>query len=178
MEHLPSADAMNKITQTFGLLAGVGQFMGAREETKMGDYNAALFNQQAQAERESYRISEIQKRKLIKSKIGTQIAATASSGFRFSGDPITLLHASLANSEFDLMVDKYNSEIKARGFLSQADREKFEAKKRASKAYSEAGNSFLHVAADSYLSEIGGKADKLGTPSKPMKPSSVKYFNP
>ena len=162
MQNLPQASTVNAFQQIFGLVAGVGQFMGAREETQMGDYNSAIFQQQAQAERESFRLSEIQKRKTIKSQIGTQIAATAASGFRFSGDPITIMQASLANAEFDISIDKYNSQVRERGFLNQADMERYEAKKRASRAYAQAGNTFLNIAADSYLSEIGGKGTKLG----------------
>lgn len=163
MQNLPSANTANAITGLFGIVSGIGNLFSAKAETKMGSYNAEIDEQRAVAERESFRITELQKRKLIKSAIGTQIAQAGASGFRFTGDPINIMQESLANAEFDIAIDKYNSEVRARGFQSEAAMKRYEAEQNARRYYSSAGSSFLETAANSYLSSLGsGKGTKLG----------------
>lgn len=145
-----------------GILTGVGHLFGAKEETQASEYNAQVFEQQAQAERESQRLLEYQKRKSIKAQIGSQVAAAGASGFRFSGDPITIMQSSLANAELDIAIDKYNSEIRARGAQSSAERERIEGRQAASRQYASAGSSFLGTASNMFLSQIGSSGTKLG----------------
>lgn len=156
------------VQSVFGVLTGFGQIAQAKQETAMGEYNAQVYQQQAQAERESQRLSEFQKRKAIKSQISAQTAAAGASGFGYSGDPLTIMQSSLANAELDLAIDKYNSEVRARGYKSSADMAKYEARQRASRSYMEASGSFLKTAAYTY------ERQKLGGTSVPTGISTSK----
>ena len=158
MKNFPSSGTLNALSGISGIISGIGGFMSAKQDTATGEYNAQIFEQQASAERESQRLFEIQKRRAAKSVIGSQIAQTGASGFKFTGDPITIMVDSLANSELDIAIDKYNSELKARGFLNSAQLERYEARKKASSNYISAATSFLGVAADQYTknSTLGG----------------------
>jgi hypothetical protein len=161
--NLPSSNTGNILTGIAGLMTGVGQLMGARQQTSVGEYNATISEQQAQSERASQQLLEFQKRKIIKSQIGSQVSAAGSSGFRFTGDPITIMQDSLANAEMDIAIDRYNSEVKARGYQSTADMERYQAKQKASMGYVGASNSFLSTAADIWKTQtVGTKGTKLG----------------
>lgn len=173
--NLPSAQAANVFTAVAQSVTGIGQLIGAKEETDMGNYNAAIEKQKAEAERTSQRLNEFQKRKILKSEIGKQVAATGASGFTFYGSPVAIMQASLANAELDIDIDRYNSEIAARGYTSQAAMEKYEAAQRARRQYAGAATSFFE--ATSRTIKLNPKTDKLGT-TTPMKPTSVTPFNP
>lgn len=162
MSQLPSAQTGNIFGAMSGVVSGIGGILGAKQEKKMGDYNASLLEQRATARRKSQDLLEIQKRKIIKSRIGTQVAQTGASGFRFTGDPITIMADSLANAEMDIAIDRYNSEIEARGFEGQASMTRFEASQRSSQKYVSAGTSFLETAAGSWIKQVGTKGTKLG----------------
>lgn len=165
MSVLSSSGAMNNIGSLFGLISGIGQFFGAKEENAAGDYNASLFENQAVAERQSQSLLEAQKRRITKATIGSQIATAGAQGFRFSGDPITIMMDSMANSEMDIAIDKYNAEVRARGLQNQANLERYEARKRATGSYLDASSSFLSTAASTFLKNRtlgGGKGTNLG----------------
>lgn len=144
---MPSAQASGVFGGISGIVEGIGGILAGSQQKSLGDYNAQIFEQKAAAERQSQQLLEFQKRKVIKSQISSQVAATGSSGFRFSGDPITIMHESLSNAEMDIMIDKYNSEVKARGFQNDANLTKWKAKNDATKSYAGAGLSFLSSAA-------------------------------
>lgn len=134
------------LTGVSGIVSGIGSFSNAKQQTNMGNYNAQVFEQQAQAERESQRLLEFQKRKVIKSQIGSQVSAAGASGFRFSGDPLTIMQESHANAELDLAIDKYNSEVRARGYQSQAGMARYEAAQDAKRSKAQGVSSFLETA--------------------------------
>lgn len=144
--------------------AGIGQFIGARQETEVGDFNAGIFRQKAQAERSSQDLLEQQKRRITKSQIGTQIALFAKSGVKLTGSPIDLLTEDLTNAEMDIAIDQYNSEIVARGFETEARLEKVRAKQRSAVALAKSSRTFLSTAFDLLQSQqkIGGKGKQLG----------------
>lgn len=155
---LPSAGTMNVIQGITGLVTGIGHLFGARQETAAGEHNAQILEQQARAERESQKLLEVQKRRQTKSVIGSQIAQTGASGFRYTGDPITIMIDSLANSELDIAIDRYNTESRARGLESKAQVERFDARRKATRSIFSASESFLGVAANQFLSNqtLGG----------------------
>lgn len=141
-----------------GLIEGAGGFLESRAESNLGESRAAVYEQQAQATRQSQILLESQKRRIIASRAGQQVSAVAGSGIKMSGSPLALLADSLANAEMDLAIDKYNSEVDARRATNAAGMERFEARQRSARSSFSAGRSFLGTAANLYMSqrEIGG----------------------
>lgn len=164
---LPTASTAAALMGVSSIVSGIGGLVSSRSEEKAGEFNAQIQERRAQAERESQQLLEFKKRKLIKSQISKQVAATSSSGFKFTGDPITIMTESLANAEMDIAIDKYNSEVTARGFQSQAAMERYEAGQRSARKQMAAAQSFFGGAANLYsLTATGkgkeGKDKKLG----------------
>jgi hypothetical protein len=150
---LPSSGTLSAISSISGLVTGVGQLMGGQSAKSTGSYNASIYEQKANAERQSYKLLEAQKRKSVKSIIGTQISQTGASGFKFSGDPITIMNDSLYNAEMDMAIDRYNSEVTARSYENQANLERYQARQKAAAAGINAGTTFLSTAADIYKNQ-------------------------
>ena len=157
-----------------GAIQGVGQLINARQEVEVGTFNARISEQRAAAERSSQDLLEIQKRKVLKKQVGTQIALFGKSGFKFSGSAIDVLTDSIENAELDIAIDRFDSEIRARGFETEADLQRFEARQRSRRQTARASKSFLSIAADSIQPKR--KVTKLGdsphgtaiTPSGPI----------
>lgn len=157
-----SAQGANIFGTIGQVVSGIGMITQGKQEKSMGDYNASIYEQQAQSERNSQVLLEQQKRKVIKSQLGTQTAAYAKSGIKMSGSPLEVALDSLTNANMDIAIDKYNSEVKARGYESSAAMAKYEAKQQASRSYTKGAVSLLSTAADIYKSqrEIGGTKKK------------------
>ena len=163
MSSLP-ANTGNIIGAMGSLVSGVGQLMGAGEEREVGDYNAKVLEQRSQAERASNTLLEYQKRKTLKARVGTQVSLYAKSGIKMTGSPIEVLTDGIANAEMDIAIDKYNSEVAARGYGSQADMTRYEASRRSSVSTAGASSTFLSTASRLFQSQqkIGGTNTKLG----------------
>ncbi len=159
-----SANTAKILGAVGGVVQGVGQLVNAREEIEVGNFNARISEQRAAAERSSQELLEAQKRKVIKRQIGTQIALFGKSGIQFSGSPIDVVTDSLANAELDLAIDRFNSEVTARQFETEADLQRFEARQRSRVKTAKAGSSFLSIASDLLQSQqtLGNKGKQLG----------------
>lgn len=149
------AQTANVLGSLGGLVSGVGQFMSAREEVSAGDINATVYEQKAQAERERQKLLEVQKRKIIESEIGTQVSMFAKGGIKMTGSPIEVMMDSLTNANLDIAIDRYNSEVSARGFETDAQIEKYEARRRSALMYAEASSSFLKSSSQLLMTSAG-----------------------
>lgn len=125
------------------MLGGLGSFLEGKAIEKMGNYNATIYEQQAATERTSQQLLEYQKRKVIKSQLGTQVANVGKSGIKMSGSPLEVQLDSMANSNLDLAIDKYNSDVKANAYQNQANMTRYEAKQAKKKAYTKGALSML-----------------------------------
>ena len=107
-----------------GLIGGgmdaYGQIQSGKAEKKAQEYNAAVARQQAQATRTSGELGEIVTRRQVKQAIGAQRSAYAKAGVTFTGSAIDTMVDSLTNAEFGIAVEKYSSEVQARGYESEA----------------------------------------------------------
>ncbi len=158
-----NAQAGNLLGLAGKTVQGVGELIGAQQETATGEFNASVLRQRAESERTSQTLLEGQKRRIIKQQIGTQIATFAKSGVKLTGSPIDLMTDSLTNANFDIAIDRYNSEVSARGFETEAEIEKLRAKQKATASRLRAGRSFLGAAAGLISSQkIGSKGQQLG----------------
>ena len=145
-----------------GVVSGIGQMQSAKQEVQIGEYNAKIYEQKAEAERKSQELLEYQKRKTIDETIGTQIALYGSSGIRMTGSPINVMLDSLTNGYLDIAIDKYNSEVTARGYTNEGKLQRYEAEQRKRVGYAKASTSFLSTAANLAMT-LGGKTESLGT---------------
>ena len=127
---------------------GVGQLIIAKQETELGEFNAGILREKADAERQSQVLLENQKRRITKDKISTQVSLFGKSGVTLSGSPIDVMVDSLTNANFDIAIDKYNSEVAARGLETEAKVTQFEAKQRSKLAKVKAVSSFIGAAAE------------------------------
>jgi len=152
-----SANAAGLLGSLGGIVSGVGGIISSKQQEQQGNYNATLYEQQAQATRTSQSLLETQKRRIIKSQLSSQVAQAAKSGFRYTGSPIDIALDSLANAELDIKIDRYNSSIQAQGYESQASMTRWEAKQNAAATQVKAGQAFLSTAANLFQSqkEIG-----------------------
>lgn len=153
-----AAQSANIFSGVSGIIGGVGQLQQAQQTEELGDRNARILEQRAKSEREGQALLEGQKRRLIRSRIGTQVAAVAGRGIKLSGSPLDVMVDSLTNAELDISIDKYNSEVTARGFESQAGMTRFEARQASAKKRFKAGRTFLSTGLSFLKSqrEIGG----------------------
>ena len=159
-----NAQTANILGAVSGLVSGIGQMRQAKNETVTGDFNAQVDEQRAQAERASAVLLEGQKRKIMKTQIGAQVASFANSGIKMSGSPIDVMLDSIENAEMDIAIDNYNSEISARGFETDARQGRIAAQQRSSLKTGSAAGTFLSTAAGLITSSspLGGKGTQLG----------------
>lgn len=125
------------------VIGGVGSFIEGNQQKAMGNYNAAIYEQQAANERTSQKLLEYQKRKSIKAVLGTQVANVGKSGIKMSGSPLEVQLDSMANASLDLSIDKYNSDVRATGYQNQANMTRWEAKNAKKASYLKGGLSIL-----------------------------------
>ncbi len=151
MSFMSSSGAMGAVSAIGGLASGFGQMQSAGAETQMGEYNAQVYEQNAQATRQSQALSEIQKRKAAKATVGSQVAIYAHSGIKMSGSPLEVMLGSYANSEMDIAIDRYNSEIQARGYQNKADVTRYEANQKAKAQKAQGVSSLLSTGANFIL---------------------------
>lgn len=138
-------------TAAFGSVLGLlgsgfdafGQYQQGKEEKWAQDYNATIANQQAQSERRNAKVAEYISRKELNQAIGAQRMAYAKSGVAFSGSAIDVMVDSIANAELGMAIDRYNSEIAARGLDSEAAVRRYYGKQATNKALTNVGNTLL-----------------------------------
>lgn len=147
-----------------GVVKGIGEVFNAKQEADVGDFNARILQQKAEAQRQSQELLEQQKRRAIDARIGTQVALYGKSGVKFTGSAIDVVANSLANAEMDLAIDKYNSEVKARGLENEARIVRSEGRQRSAVGFTKAGSTFLSTAVDIFKStqKLGGRGTTLG----------------
>lgn len=125
------------------IIGGIGSFQEGNAQKAMGNYNATIYEQQAATERTNQQLLEYQKRKTIKSQLGTQVANVGKSGIKMSGSPLEVQLDSMANASLDLAIDKYNSDVKAAGYQSSANMSRWEGKQAKKASYLKGGLSIL-----------------------------------
>jgi len=157
-----TANAAKIFGAVSGVITGIGQLRSAKEEVEIGSFNARISEQRTTAERASQDLLEIQKRKLLKKQISTQIAVVGKSGIQFTGSAIDVITDSFENAELDIAFDRFNSEVTARGFETQAELDRFQARQRQRIQQARASKTFLSTAVNLAQSQQKKKVTKLG----------------
>lgn len=112
-------------------------------QKNMAEFNAKVADQSAEVERQQSGEKQNAMRRKIAQISGTQNAAIAQSGIGFGGSAADLMHQSSVNAELDVLNTKYESDLRARGFGTQALAERYSGRRAASAGYAEAAGSIL-----------------------------------
>jgi len=124
-------------------MSAMGQMQAGKQSAAASRYNAQLAIQQADATRTSGKLAEYQQNKRDAQVIGMQRAVSAKSGVSFTGSPIMVLKDSLANANLNMMVNRYNTEVEARSYESQAKIDRRMASNAESSGMMSAGATIL-----------------------------------
>lgn len=109
-------------------VTGYGQYMGGRAQNEAARYNARLLQQQAAATRIA---SESETEMMVDEKrrmMATQEAIAAKSGGAMEGTPLMVLTEQAGIMQRNILEQRRNREIEARGLLAQAEMSKWEGK--------------------------------------------------
>jgi hypothetical protein len=131
----PSASDLAVVGAIGDITSAFGQSQEGEQKSEAYDYNANILEQNAATARAKGELQEYQKRKEIRSVIGKQAAGYASAGVTMRGSPVDVMVESLSNAYFDIAIDKYNTEVAARGYENQAKLQRYygEQTKKAAK---------------------------------------------
>ena len=134
-------------------LAGVGlqafgQFQEGKQTQKAQEFNAQIAEEQAKFVRGGAKLEEFRARKRLKAFTGTQIAKFAKAGVAFTGSPLDVIQDSIANAELDIEVSKFNADIRARGFISEAEQRRLSGRQAVTTGKIGAGATILSGVSD------------------------------
>lgn len=129
-------------------IGAIGSLMSGRSQQQAAGYSTSILEQRAGMTRDAAKLTEYKMRKNAKSIIGSQTADYAAAGVNpYSGSPIDVMVEDLANSELDIAIENYNSEVQARSFESEAAMTRYAGKQLNREARIGAGLSLLMGAA-------------------------------
>lgn len=109
-------------------LAGMQLYAGMQSQ-KDSNYNAELYNKQAEAVDVQKRIEAGQYDRAKNKSKSTVTARTAGSGLELSGSPMAVMIDNLTQLEMDKQVGQYNLEIQKRQALSTSEAYKTQGKR-------------------------------------------------
>lgn len=101
-------------------MSAMGQMQAGKQQAAAHRYNAQIAIQNADATRTRGKLEEYRENKRVAQVIGSQRALTAKSGVSFTGSPIMVFKDSMANANLNMMINRYNTEVEARSYESQA----------------------------------------------------------
>lgn len=164
------------ISSVVGAVGAVGQAnaaaASAKSQKQAAEYNATVMKQQAVATQQQGAVAEDAQRRRVRSILGKQRAALAESGLGFEGTGGMLLNQSAAAAELDALNMRYETDLRAKGLLSDANMAQFEGEAALSAGRSAAMSGYL-TAGTSLLSGVANYAGSR-TSSKPVLPSGAK----
>lgn len=148
-----------------GAMAAYSQIQAGRQQAKeykrQADYNAQVYEQQAQMIQQKQKIEEFQANRRIRAMEGSVIAKTAGSGFDFSGSPLAVMVDNETQMQLDKSIGQYNLEIQRRYAMTEASNQRYvggqQARLAKTTGYSNAFTTILSTAA-TLSSMSGGKA--------------------
>lgn len=168
-------------------LMGIGTALGAvssigsaqsqasqlQAQANAQNYNAALYNQQAQQTMaQANEQANVQQRR-AKAAMASQRASTAQSGLGFEGTGGDLINQSAISAELDRQNILYNGILNAQGLQSQAEQSTYAAQVAQSNITPTVAGGYLS-AGGNILSGVAYGMDKY----RGMNKASGGYFNP
>lgn len=141
----------------------------AKAKAKAEEYNAAIARNKAESSRAIASQKEDAQRRRARLIIGQQRASDAGSGFLATGSVADSEMQSMVNAELDAMNIRYQGDMEAKGYLSQAGMSEFNADNYGIAA-SNATNSGYLGAASSMLSGASKVYTKMSQPTTSNTP--------
>ena len=158
------------VAATGSVMAGQAQAQQGREMAAQETLNANIGKQNAEAIKQSGQFDIDRQKRNQALLIGRQRALVAASGVRFSGSPLDLMSDTIAETELDMAVTRYNTDIASRRALSGAGYSDF-----LSSSYKQQGqvaqSESLWKAGSTLLTSGANIANKYGGAFKYKEPS-------
>ena len=135
------------MSATSSIMAGNAQAKGIKQQA---EYNASIYDQQAEMIKESKKISDLQFIRNSATARGRSVASAASRGFRLSGSPLAMLIDNETNMQFDKAIEDYNTQVQYNYAKSGATNTRIQGRNQARLAkmngYSNAFSTVLSTA--------------------------------
>lgn len=152
-----------------GAATATTQVMAGRQQAKgiqrQAEYNAQVYEQQAEMIQQKKKIEEYQYNRQIAKMRGAVTARAAGRGLLLSGSPLAILIDNETQMRFDQAIGEYNLDVQRNYALSGAEFYRTEGKEKARLArmqgYTNAFSTLLNTAGSAALLNYGG-----GDPTK------------
>lgn len=137
-----------------GALTAVNQAKAGKQQAsavqRQGEFNAQVYEQQAQMVLEKKKINEAQYLRNKKRASGSIVAGAAGKGFQFSGSPLAVLTDVETQLGFDRDIENYNLDVERNFALSGASFQRETGRQQAALSratgYSNAFSTILNTA--------------------------------
>jgi hypothetical protein len=135
-----------------------GSLRERNEQAQAAEYNAQLMQQQAVMAQYSGAFEINKLRRAQTSMEGKQRAGYARSGVSsLSGSPLSVIASTAADYEIDIAATRFNTKVSAMRMLSQAEQDRYLARKLRSQGRAEAFSTLLSSASNMATSNFGGQ---------------------
>lgn len=98
----------------------IGTISSAKASSDAASFNAQIARQNAAAATAQGEANAEQQRRINQSRISSIQAGFGASGIKEEGSPLDVLASSAAQAELEVQIMRYNSSLKATGFLNNA----------------------------------------------------------
>jgi len=137
-----------------GVMAAISQVQQGKAQAasakRMGEYNAQVYEQQAEMIAQKQKLEAHQMDRKISQMNAAVTARTAGKGFNMSGSPLAVLVDNETQGQLDKSIGQYNLEIQRRYAMSEATNSRFVGSEQSRLAkmtgYSNAFSTMLNTA--------------------------------
>lgn len=116
---------------------------GGQAAKKAADYNAAVYEQQANLSQAAAESEAADRRRRARYLLGTQLAATGASNLQLEGSPLLAMVDSGVQEDLEARRIRYKGYLQSVGYGSQAALSRYEGRQAAAAGYIGAGTSLL-----------------------------------
>jgi hypothetical protein len=124
----------------FSAISAISQGNAARAS---GDYNSALYAQNAEVTRQKAQMDENRARRLATQRAGANVAAVGASGIDLSGSALDVLESNAAQEELDALIIRWNGTTASQSLEAQGSLSRAQGRSAQRQGYIGAGASIL-----------------------------------
>lgn len=136
--------ALTAAGSVFSAVSSISQGNAARAA---GDYNAALYAQNAEVTRQRAALDEARQRRAATMRAGANVAAAGASGIQLNGSALDVLESNAAQEELDALLIRWNGDVSASRLDAQGALASAQGRAAQTRGYIGAGASLLLGAA-------------------------------
>jgi len=145
-------------------LKGLGQIQSGYDADLAYQFNAAVARANAAAVQTSSDFDIARLKKAKKSLSSAQLAGYSKAGVKMEGSPIDVMINSAAEAEIDILINKYNTQMKTISLNAQAEQDEASGKSAIRQGWLGAGSTLLSTVGSFYTGMNGVKSVKPGNP--------------